>query len=68
MSFFKNTNKNTTTFDDISDNESSDSLSENESDKRFLEEQMLRARMVGTQVKQQLTNATNEYNDLYKQA
>lgn len=29
---------------------------------------MLRARMVGTQVKQQLTNATNEYNDLYKQA
>ena len=37
-------------------------------DKRFLEDQIQKARVVNSQVKSQLQKATNEYDDLYRQA
>lgn len=41
---------------------------EHDSDKRFLEDQLNKARLVNTQVKTRLKSATEEYDELYKQA
>jgi len=43
-------------------------VDENEQDKRFLEDQMQKARLVSTQVRSHLSQATQEYDSLYQQA
>lgn len=43
-------------------------VDENDEDKRFLEDQLKKSRVVSTQVKTQLSQATTEYDELYKQA
>lgn len=41
---------------------------EHDLDKKFLEEQLTKARLVNTQVKDRLSSASAEYDELYKQA